>query len=513
MSSVSGNLYEQLIGPLVSAPDTPFMIAGSRTITRGEFLSFTRRLCSRLSSYGLSPGSRVMVQVDKSPEAVMLYAACLQAGLVIVPLNPAYTDAEVEYFIENAEPGLVVSPPRAEARMAEMRQRHNVPNVATLGDAGDGTLLKALDSLPEQQQAVCRGPDDLAAMLYTSGTTGRPKGAMLTHGNLASNCRALLTTWRLSEKDRLIHALPIFHTHGLFVACNLVMAAGASMFFLPQFDAERLIELMPESTVLMGVPTFYTRLLESPGLDPATTRHMRLFISGSAPLQPATHSAFQQRTGYSILERYGMTETNMIASNPYDGERRAGTVGLPLPGVEIRVTDPSTGALLAPGEPGMIEVRGPNVFQGYWRMPDKTASEFRSDGFFITGDLGRVDEQGYLRIVGREKDLVISGGLNVYPSEVENELNKIPDVLESAVIGLPHPDLGEAVTAVVVLVPGTLLDTTQVADFLRARLARYKQPKEILTANVLPRNAMGKVQKNELRERYTHTYADRRSLD
>ncbi len=354
--------------------------------------------------------------------------------------------------------------------------------------------------------AVERSLDDAAAILYTSGTTGRSKGAVLTHGNLASNCEALLAEWRFTAADRLIHALPIFHTHGLFVACNMSLTAGATMIFLTRFDVDEIIDLMADATVLMGVPTFYTRLLKSPRLDTQATAGMRLFVAGSAPLSADDHAAFNERTGHRILERYGMTETCMITSNPYDGERRPGAVGMPLPGVQIRITDRESGAPLPQGEIGSIEVRGPNVFQCYWRMPEKTASEFRDDHFFITGDLGLIDSDGYLRIVGRDKDLVISGGYNVYPKEVESLIDELPEVVESAVIGVPHPDLGEGVTAIVVVRPGEVLDRARVLEALSESLARYKQPKEVIMVDELPRNVMGKVQKNELRNRYADIY-------
>ncbi|MEQ9690419.1 MAG: AMP-binding protein, partial [Bauldia litoralis] len=353
----------------------------------------------------------------------------------------------------------------------------------------------------------CPGPDDLAAILYTSGTTGRSKGAMLSHENLTSNARTLVEAWRFTGDDVLIHALPVFHTHGLFVATNTILFAGASMIFQSRFDAGDVLAAMPRATCLMGVPTFYVRLLQQPGLTRDATAHMRLFVSGSAPLLADTHAAWRERTGHAILERYGMTETNMNTSNPYDGERIAGTVGPPLPGVALRVTDPETAAPLADGEIGMIEVRGPNVFSGYWRMPEKTLAEFRDDGYFITGDLGRIDAQGYVSIVGRGKDLVISGGFNVYPKEVETAIDELTGVVESAVIGLPHPDFGEAVTAVVVLQEGADLTEADICAPLAANLARYKQPKRVIFVDELPRNTMGKVQKNLLRDRLADLYS------
>lgn len=351
-----------------------------------------------------------------------------------------------------------------------------------------------------------RRPDDMAAILYTSGTTGRSKGAMLTHANLASNALTLVDLWRFTQDDVLIHALPIYHTHGLFVATNIALLANCSMIFLPKFDPDIIINCMLRATVMMGVPTFYTRLLGHDGLARQTTKHMRLFISGSAPLLAETHGEWQKRTGHAILERYGMTETNMNTSNPYDGDRIAGTVGFPLPGVEVRIAQQETGALADADDVGIIEVKGPNVFKGYWRNAEKTAEEFRSDGFFITGDLGKIDRRGYVHIVGRGKDLIITGGFNVYPKEVEDEINACSGVIESAVIGLPHADLGEGVTAIVILEAGSKVDAASILSTLDGRLAKFKTPKQIIFENDLPRNAMGKVQKNLLRTKYEHLY-------
>jgi malonyl-CoA/methylmalonyl-CoA synthetase len=483
--------------PLFERPDaTP--------ISFETALEQTNRLAAVLRDLGVEPGDRVAVQVDKSPEAVLLYLACLQAGGIFLPLNTAYTGPEIDYFIGDAEPRLFVC--RPETLSAHTGRASATLAVETLGASGDGTLMDRLVAASPLVEATPRTGDDPAAILYTSGTTGRSKGALLSHANLASNTEALLETWRFTESDRLIHALPIFHTHGLFVACNMAVAAGATMIFLTRFDADEILTLMGDATVLMGVPTFYTRLLKSPRLDAAATAHMRLFVSGSAPLLAENHAEFAARTGHAILERYGMTETCMIASNPYEGERRPGAVGFPLPGIEVRIADRESGEPLPQGEIGAIEVRGPNVFQGYWRMPEKTAQEFRDDGFFITGDLGRIDEAGYLSIVGRDKDLVISGGYNVYPKEIEGLIDDIGGVLESAVIGVPHPDLGEGVTAVVVLQPDANLDEGRVMDAIGSTLARYKQPKRVLFVDELPRNVMGKVQKAELRKAYAELY-------
>jgi malonyl-CoA/methylmalonyl-CoA synthetase len=385
--------------------------------------------------------------------------------------------------------------------------RYGVRAVETLGaDGRDGTLMPKVETQAAAFIDVASGADDLAAILYTSGTTGRSKGAMLSHGNLSSNALTLVDFWRFTSKDVLLHALPIFHTHGLFVASNVILVAGASMLFLPRFDANEVFRLLPNATAMMGVPTFYTRLLDDARLTADATRHMRLFVSGSAPLLAETHRAWTARTGHAILERYGMTETNMITSNPYSGDRVPGAVGTALPGVSVRIANPDTGALLPPGEVGMIEVKGPNVFGGYWRMPEKTNSEFRPDGYFITGDLGVIDAKGYVSIVGRGKDLVISGGFNVYPKEVETELDQMPGVEESAVFGVPHKDFGEAVTAVVVALPGETLDEAAMIKALETRLAKFKQPKRIISVASLPRNALGKVLKADLRKTYAELF-------
>lgn len=468
-----------------------------QTETYETFFTGAERIAAALTEQGLQIGDRVAVQAPKTPEMLQLYLGTVMAGGVFLPLNTAYTGAELAYFITDAEPRFVVCAPEAQGDIAPLCPAGT--HLLTLAADGSGTLSEAADGQPGFQ-AVARADGDLAAILYTSGTTGRSKGAMLSHGNLASNTKTLRHLWQFTDQDVLIHALPIFHTHGLFVATNIVLASGAQMLFHPNFDAERIVADMPRATTLMGVPTFYTRLLDTPGLAEAA-RGMRLFVSGSAPLLAETHDQWQAVTGHAILERYGMTETNMSTSNPYDGDRRAGTVGLPLPDVALRIADPDTGANLPRGEIGSIEVKGPNVFQGYWRMPEKTAEEHRADGFFITGDLGRIDDAGYVTLVGRAKDLIISGGLNVYPKEVEEVIDAQEGVFESAVIGVPHHDLGEAVIAVVV--PSTdTLDKTALCQALKGQLARFKQPKDIILLEALPRNTMGKVQKAQLRADY-----------
>jgi malonyl-CoA/methylmalonyl-CoA synthetase len=472
------------------------------------------RFANALIDLGVKPGDRVAVQVEKSIEAIMLYLGTIRAGGVFLPLNTGYTPAEIEYFLGDAEPRVFVCDPGKAAALTPIGEKAGA-RVETLGvwkspDVSAGTLSDRTLAAPAQFDTVARGPDDLGAILYTSGTTGRSKGAMLTHDNLASNAATLADYWRFTADDVLIHALPIFHTHGLFVATNTALVAGSRMIFMPRFDPDRIFEAMPRATAMMGVPTFYTRLLQDPRLTKEATAHMRLFVSGSAPLLAETHREWQARTGHAILERYGMTETGMNTSNPYDGERIAGTVGFPLPGVEIRVADPETGKLLGPDEIGMIEVRGPNVFKGYWRMPEKTKAEFRDDGFFITGDLGKIDGRGYVHIVGRGKDLIITGGYNVYPKEVESEIDAIDGVVESAVIGVPHPDFGEGVTAVVVKNGGAALTERDVLGRLEERLAKFKLPKQVIFVDDLPRNTMGKVQKNVLRDTYGRLYAKAR---
>ncbi|MGQ4879348.1 malonate--CoA ligase [Billgrantia sp. LNSP4103-1] len=504
---MSHNLFETFAARMHDRDDADFITTreGRRYAYR-DALGASARLAGALIEAGVAPGDRVAVQVDKSPEAILLYLACLRMGGVYLPLNTGYTADEIRYFLSDAEPALFVCRPQALAKARAVADESGCPRVETLGVDADGSLMALAEQASPHEDIEPRGQDDLAAILYTSGTTGRSKGAMLTHRNLGSNAATLKEAWRFTAEDRLIHALPIFHTHGLFVGCNVTLMTGSSMLFLPKFDADVIFEEMPRGTVLMGVPTFYTRLVADERLTPEATANMRLFVSGSAPLTAETHQAFEQKTGHAILERYGMTETNMNLSNPYDGERRAGTVGKPLPGVEYRITDRESHEPVPQGEIGMLEIRGPNVFIGYWRMPEKTREELLDDGFFVTGDLAMEDEQGYVHIVGRDKDLVISGGYNVYPKEVEQVIDELEGVVESAVIGVPHPDFGEGVTAVVVAQPGNEPSERQVLDHLEGRLAKYKQPKRVFFADSLPRNTMGKVQKNELRKRYQDAY-------
>jgi malonyl-CoA/methylmalonyl-CoA synthetase len=503
---MNANLFDILARGITEPDKVAIETASGERISYADLVARTGRVANALTVLGLRPGDRVAAQIEKSVEAIVLYLATVRAGGVFLPLNTGYTPAEVEYFLGDAEPAVFVCDP---ARYESLKPVATAAGarVLTLEADGGGSLTEAASREADAFETVERDADDLAALLYTSGTTGRSKGAMLTHGNLVSNAEALRQTWAYTADDVLIHALPIFHTHGLFVATNVTLFSGASMLFLPRFDVDRIFELMPRATVLMGVPTFYVRLLQDDMLNAETTAHMRLFIAGSAPLLAETHREWKDRTGHAILERYGMTETNMNASNPYDGERVAGTVGLPLPGVEIIVTDPDTGATLPQGEIGMIEVHGPNVFKGYWRMPEKTAAELRDNGFFITGDLGKIDERGYIHIVGRGKDLIITGGYNVYPKEIETEIDAIPGVVESAVVGVPHRDFGEGVTAVVVASGKADLTESAVLKVLEQRLAKFKLPKRVIFADDLPRNTMGKVQKNLLRETYGDLYS------
>lgn len=487
-------------------PDAPLVRRADGALTYGDVAAQVDRFAGALVGLGVTPGDRVAVRTQKLPEVLALYLATLRVGGVYLPLNTAYTGAELAYFIEDAGPRVVVGAPGSEQEL-DVSDVH----VATLGPDGTGTLGAVLGSpAPDTSTRVEVGPDDAAAILYTSGTTGRSKGAVLTHRALASNCESLNEAWRFTADDVLIHALPLFHVHGLFVAANMTLTSGASMHWLESFDADRIVDLLESSSVLMGVPTFYTRLLEHPGLTKESTSGMRLFVSGSAPLTAETHHAWTERTGHDILERYGMTETGMMTSNPYDGERRAGTVGMPLPGIDVRVVDREDGTPLPMGEVGSIQVKGPNVFREYWNKPEKTAEDMTDDGYFVTGDVGIYDADGYLSIVGRDKDLIISGGYNVYPKEVEDALGDHPAVRESAVIGLPHRDLGEVPAAVVVLEDDqTGPSADDLLASLQGRLARFKQPRAVEFVPELPRNVMGKIQKAELRATYADLFTDR----
>jgi malonyl-CoA/methylmalonyl-CoA synthetase len=502
------NYLFQMIRDRIGLPDDrPFLQSpGGPNFSYAGAVAASARAAAALSALGVKPGDRVAAQVEKSAAAVMLYLGAVRAGAIFLPLNPAYTLAEIAYFLSDAEPAVVICDPDRRDELASLVAKAGAPLFETLGADGRGSFADLCAAQSGEFSDAARGPDDLAAILYTSGTTGRSKGAMLTHANLASNAATLVEAWRFTPADVLLHALPIYHTHGLFVAINTILFSAGRILFLARFDAEECLALMPQASAMMGVPTFYTRLLRRPDLLRRASAHMRLFISGSAPLLAETHREWVERTGHAILERYGMTETNMIASNPYDGARIAGTVGPPLPGVAVRVADPETGADLGRDKIGVIEVKGPNVFKGYWRNPEKTAAEFRADGFFITGDLGKIDANGYVHIIGRAKDLIITGGFNVYPKEVEAEIDAIAGVVESAVVGLPHDDFGEGIAAIVVRAPDARLDEAGVRSALEVRLAKFKLPKLVVFVEELPRNAMGKVQKNALREAYKDSF-------
>ncbi len=496
------NLLARFLEVAATAGDKPFLIGDHTPLLRFADLDRdTGRLAARLAALGGKPGDRVVVQVEKSAEAVLLYLAALRSGMVFVPLNTAYTSAELGYFLNDAEPAVVVCRPADEAAVQRLA---GTATVVTLGADGGGSLL--LDLPGEPAPVVARESDDLAAILYTSGTTGRSKGAMLSHGNLHSNAATLKDLWEWQNDDVLIHILPIYHVHGLFVALHGALLAGASVLFHTGFDPAAVIADFARATVLMGVPTHYTRLIDAPGLTRAATRLMRLFVSGSAPLLAEAHERFAKKTGQRIVERYGMTETGMITSNPYDGERVAGTVGFALPKVSVRLRD-DRGQPVELGEPGILEVRGPNVFKGYWRNPEKTAEELREGGWFVTGDVATRDSEGRITLVGRARDMIIGGGLNIYPREIEEAIDALSGVAESAVIGVPHPDLGEAVVAVVVRAPGAALTEAGILEAIVTELARFKQPRRVFIVDSLPRNAMGKVQKAALRAEHAALFA------
>ncbi|MEP6941555.1 MAG: malonyl-CoA synthase [Betaproteobacteria bacterium] len=495
---MNANLYALFRGHFGERLEAPCVLLPDRlAITYGELDASSARLAHALLAAGARPGDRVAVQVEKCWEGLALYLACLRAGLVYLPLNTAYQKSELGYFFGDAEPAIIVGRTDAAHLLAALRPQATVFSL----NAGEGTLLDVAQGKSEIFDPVRNAPDDLAAILYTSGTTGRAKGAMLSHRNLASNALTLVERWAFTHDDVLLHALPLYHVHGLFVACHCVLLSAARMLWFPKFDARAVFSALPRATVMMGVPTFYSRLLAEQDFDADACRTIRLFVSGSAPLLPATFEGFAQRTGHTILERYGMTETGMNTSNPLMGERRCGSVGLPLPGIQTRVVHAS-GELCAAGEVGSIQVKGPNVFSGYWRMPEKTAEEFTADGFFKTGDMGETMPDGYIRIVGRAKDLIITGGLNVYPKEVEERIDALPGVVESAVIGVPDADFGEGVTAVIVATKDSSLTEAGVIAQLKSEIAGFKVPKRIHFVDALPRNAMGKVEKNALRQRY-----------
>ncbi|MBT9457762.1 MAG: malonyl-CoA synthase [Burkholderiaceae bacterium] len=503
-AALRANFPADLDQTAIEVADQPGVNYSWRDIDRA-----TAMMANLLASLDLPAGSRVAVQTEKSVEALMLYLAVLRAGYVFLPLNTAYQAAEIEYFIGNAEPAVVVCSGKNFGWVSKIAFNAGTEHVFTLNEDRTGSLLERAAHQSDQHKTAVKGADELAAILYTSGTTGRSKGAMLTHGNMLSNALVLKDYWGWKPGDVLIHALPIFHVHGLFVASHGALLNGSKMIWFARFDPRAVIAKLPEATVFMGVPTLYVRLLGEASFGKEACRNMRLFISGSAPMLIETFNEFLARTGHQILERYGMSETVMLTSNPYhakDGARRGGTVGFPLPGVGLRVRD-DKGQPCPTGEIGGIEVKGPNVFVGYWRMPEKTKEEFTADGWFKTGDVGRIDAQGYVTIVGRSKDLIISGGYNVYPAEIEGYINDIAGVNESAVIGVPHKDFGEAVVAVVVAKPGAALDGAKIAGALKAQIANFKVPKQVFVVTELPRNTMGKVQKNLLRDQHKGLFA------
>ena len=500
---MTNHLYDRVFAPHEDNPK-PFLIGETQTLSYATFHELVNKLARALIASGLKTGDRVAVQAAKSNTQLALYVATIKAGGVYLPLNTSYTAHELDYFISNAQARLVVVDEKAKQAVIPIAEAQGA-NLLTLNADESGTLPALAEQQAAQFKAVARGSEDLAAILYTSGTTGRSKGAQICHRNLHSNTEVLRDFWQFEEDDVLLHMLPIYHTHGLFVACNLLAMVGGSMIFLPKFDADKALSFLPQATTMMGVPTFYTRLLNEERFTREASQHMRLFISGSAPLLAETHKSFAARTGKKILERYGMTETNMSTSNPYDGERIAGTVGVPLPGVELRIADAKTGKSVPDGEIGIIELKGDNVFTGYWQMPEKTKESFRDDGYFITGDMARIDEHGYIVIVGRDKDLIISGGLNVYPKEIESMVDELEGVTESAVIGVPHPDFGEAVVAIIVAADKTLNEES-VMEFLADKMAKFKQPKAVFFVEALPRNTMGKVQKVTLRAEHKELF-------
>ena len=498
-------LFDKLFAPHIGSAAPFLFLPNGKRLSYGDFLTTAAKFASAIRDAGLEAGDRMAVQIEKSPEALAVYAACAITGVIFLPLNTAYAPAEVSYFLTDSGARLFLCDPSEFEALAPTAQAAGT-SILTLGSVGDGSFADLAKAMSPQFKVAERSKDDLAAFLYTSGTTGRSKGAMLSQENLLSNAQALAQLWQFSERDTLLHALPIFHTHGLFVATNVTLLAGGAMMFLPKFDVDQMISHMTRCNTMMGVPTFYTRLLDHPKFDANLTRHMRLFISGSAPMLSETHTLFEGRTGHKVLERYGMTETNMNTSNPYEGERRAGSVGFPLSGVELKITDPDSGLPVPQGEIGVIEVRGANVFKGYWNMPEKTAAELRPDGFFITGDLAQMDRDGYVTIVGRGKDLIISGGFNIYPKEIEMILDDQTGVLESAVISVPHIDMGEAALAILVR-KGDGPDVENIKSLMQRDVARFKHPRDYIIVDELPRNTMGKVQKNTMRDTYADWFA------
>lgn len=508
MASRNHNLFSLLQNQLVArAKETLLITETDETYTYADADEASAKLASFMTRLGLQPGDRVSVQVEKSPQVVFLYLACLRAGFVFHPLNTGYKTNELRFFLDNAAPAMVVCSSDSEPQISALSNALNIKHVFTLNANNTGTLLKESANEISQFKVVSRQADDMAVLLYSSGTTGVPKGIMLSHENIASNAQTLTSFWGFHQDDTLLHALPIFHVHGLFVALGCVLLSGARMRWMSAFNAKKVNQYLPECSVMMGVPTFYTRLLNLPDFSKESCRNIRVFISGSAPLLLDTFNEFEARTGHQILERYGMSETNMNTSNPLNGQRKPGTVGLPLPGIQVRVND-DQGHTLGNNQIGNLQVKGNNVFKGYWKLPEKTAEDLGADGFFNTGDQGQIDEHGYVSIIGRAKDLIITGGLNVYPKEVESQLDDMDGINESAVIGVPHSDFGEAVVAVVVAHSGVdkPLAEDDVISALKENLANFKVPKKILYLPELPRNTMGKVQKATLREQFKELF-------
>tara|TARA_B100000700_G_scaffold313161_1_gene397779 strand:+ start:565 stop:2076 length:1512 start_codon:yes stop_codon:yes gene_type:complete len=498
-------LYDSLFGKHETNKSPFLKLLNGKIICFESFLCMSRRFANTLFSMGLCKGDRVAIQVEKSPESLAIYAACVQSGLVFLPLNISYTPSEIKFFLEDSQAKLFIGMPSKQKELFAITEKSDVI-FETLDSRGNGSFIFKSNKMSDKFNTIDRNIEDLVAILYTSGTTGKPKGAMLSQKNLISNAEVLVNNWKFSDKDVLLHVLPIYHTHGLFVATNVTLLAGGSILFFSKFNLDEVIKNISNSTVMMGVPTIFTRLLSDIRFNRKVTKNIRLFISGSAPLLSKTHFEFENRTGHRILERYGMTETNMNTSNPYEGERRAGTVGLPLPGVELRIVDKKTGKILTDGQIGEIEIKGENVFKGYWNMPFKTSKEFCKDGFFKTGDIGRTDEDGYLYISGRSKDVIITGGLNVYPKEIEIILDRQKDVLESAVIGIPESDLGEAVVGIIVPKKNSSPNLEKIDKTIKKELAKFKNPRKYFIVKKLPRNSMGKIQKNILREEYKDTF-------
>ena len=500
----SNTLVRTLATRLSDSPNKTFirLVEDDTQITIKSFFSTCERYCAFFMSLGIKAGDRIVVQSPKTTDSLCIYISTIMAGGIYIPLNPDFTDSEVSYYLSDSQPTIYICMTERAHSLAVIANKLDVPFFYTLGLENSGTFYEEVYSRNAKfTDVIARKEEDIAAILYTSGTTGKPKGAMIPHRALSSNALILCKEWKFTNQDVLIHALPVFHTHGLFVATNVALVSGAELLFMEKFDSDKIIKAMPSATSLMGVPTFYTRLLQHPELS-SSAKNMRLFISGSAPLLAQTHHEWSNKTGHAILERYGMTEANMVTSNPYEGIRKAGTIGIPLEDIKVRIVSEETNEEVVEGQVGSLEIKGPNLFTGYWQNPEKTAADFHDDGYFISGDLASRDSDGYISIVGREKDLIISGGFNIYPKEIEIVLDELPDVIESAVIGVNHEDFGEAVVAVIVKKEEASLSKEDIQGYVSGQLVYYKRPKHIEFASALPRNSMGKVQKNMLREQF-----------